>query len=157
LGWSSGARGTALGLDVGVEIVSVDVMVSFTQLLGGGHGTVTYATAGTDVDIPIDGLVAPKTFFRLGGETGFAFVTRQPLDLPLDKPQVSHMGFVANTTVAIEHYLNGLLAVGMQFSGGYHYFVRGGDVRVNESLGGTHGGQFSGMVTFTAHLDPMRW
>lgn len=155
-GWADGSRGFALGFDVGAELLGVDAAVSFNQLFdgSGAAGTITQLALGIDTDIAIDFRRRPKMFLRLGGDLGFAIVTRQPVDLPLDEAQTSHLGPVTNALGALEYHFNRFLIGGLQFTGGYHYFARGGDVAQDESSDHVHGGQFNFLVTFRGHFDP---
>lgn len=150
-------RGPGLGFEVGAEVVLLDATINYLQLFDGGGpaATLTQFLIGLDADIPVDGRLTPRTYLRFGGALGAAIVTPRPIDLPLDKGETSHWGFVTQAIFALDHHLNRVVVAGMEFVGGYHYFVPGGSAPVNTG-DNLHGVRFMGLATLRVHFEPLR-
>lgn len=164
-------RGPALGLELGAEILFIDVMVNATRMFdqraneeagvkGGGSGTLFQFLLGIDGDFAIDGLERPSTFLRLGLNGGLGLGLHRDVRPPLDNSQVSAKGFMGNAVVALDHHLNRFFVVGVEASPGYHYFLPGGaspNQGINDADNQSHGFHFMGLAFVQVHLAPLTW
>jgi hypothetical protein len=149
-------RGPALGVEVGVKLLVLDLSVSFLQVFdsGGRSGTLSQAILGFEIDIPVgqartrDG--RRKLILRPGAGGGVAFGTPGPVSPPLTNDQISDKGLVSQTRLALEYNPYALLGFGVEGDLGYHYFL-GGQV-VNNSLDHSSGIHLAALATLTFHL-----
>lgn len=158
-------RGPASGLELGVELLFIDVSLQAFQMFelgknpsvrddGAFAGTLFQFLVGLDVDIPLDSGARPSWYLRLGANGGVALGLHRRVNPPLDNGEVASKGFVGQGIAALEYHLNDVFYLGAEFVPGYHYFVPGGDNPVNESSQGLH---YMGFLTFQVHVDPMTW
>jgi hypothetical protein len=146
-------HGPGMGFEVGLELLNVNAAVNFTQMLSsdGLAGTLTQLLLGFDGEIGVDGLRRPKTFVRIGGAAGLGFGTPRPVDPPLNNDQVTHRGPVFQATVGVDRYLVPLLTVGLEATGGYHYFIDGSINAPSSTAKGMH---LLILLAARVHLDP---
>lgn len=148
-------RGAAFGVEVGAEILFIDLFANFTQVVDGGGalGTLTQILAGLDIEASLDGGKKPRTFGRMGVAAGFALGTPAPVDPPLDEAQISDKGVVAQVTFALDYRLTSVLSIGAQLDGGYHYFFAGGAQAANDSTNQSKGLHVMAFLTFGLQLE----
>jgi hypothetical protein len=91
-----------------------------------------------------------RTILRPGINAGFGFGTPGPVDPPLSNSQISDKGFVSNLKLALEHFLNPYVGVGIEGDVGYHYFL--GGMVVTSSKDFSSGMQLMALGTVTLHL-----
>jgi hypothetical protein len=165
IGWGSDAStpdffrntsGPAAGFELGARILIFDVSANFLQVFDthGREGTLTQVLAGVAFDIPVGDETLKngkkKNFVRLGTMGGFGLGTAGPVHPPLTNDQVSDKGIVAQAQFGYEHYVDSILAVGLEGDLGYHYFL-GGQV-VNASQDHSAGPDLIGLATLTLHF-----
>lgn len=152
-------HGGAVGFDLGVKLLFIDVDVNFLQVLNGSgtSGTLTQFLLGSRVDFPLgparfpDGepvhVLEPKV------AAGFGFGTPGPVHGgQLTDDQISAKGVVTNASLGYEYYVNPFIAVGGQATFGWHYFF-GGDVVNSSSIQGhSNGYHLFGLGTVTFHI-----
>jgi hypothetical protein len=149
-------RGPALGVEVGVKLLVLDLSVSFLQVIdsGGRSGTLSQAILGFEIDIPIGAARTSngrrKLLLRPGFGGGVAFGTPGPVHPPLSNDQISDKGFVSQTKLALEYNPHPLVGFGVVGSFGYHYFV--GAQAVNDVQDHSSGYQLAALATATFHL-----
>jgi hypothetical protein len=149
-------RGAALGAEVGVKVLVLNLSVSFMQLIDGSgrSGTLSQALLGLEIDIPL----GPgqrredrrKLLLRPGAGAGVAFGTPGPVHPPLSNDQISDKGFVSQTKLALEYNPNVVLGFGVEGAFGYHYFI--GAQAANDVSTHSSGYQLTGLFTATLHL-----
>jgi hypothetical protein len=143
-------RGAAMGAEVGVKLLVLDLSVSFLQVFDGSgrSGTLSQALLGFELDVPIGQWRTRegrrKLILRPGAGAGVAFGTLGPVHPPLSNDQVSDKGFISQARLALEYNPYALLGFGVEGDFGYHYFV--GGQTVSTSLGGPAGGPAGGPV-----------
>jgi len=121
------ATGPMYGVDVGVEVMFVDVWISHDQFLDGGvSGTWTQFMLGLDLEVDV-GDNKGVDYNDAGDETGgyqawtvelgmgfgYAVGTGQQVDPPLDNSQLTDKGLVLEGRVGIAYNLTQLLNIGV--------------------------------------------
>jgi hypothetical protein len=150
------ARGAALGAEVGVKVLVLNLSVSFLQMLDGSgrSGTLSQALLGFELDIPIGNPRSPeerrKLLLRPGAGAGVGFGTPGPVRPPLSNDQISDKGFITQGKLALEYNPNVLLGFGVEGAFGYHYFV--GAQAANNVSTHSAGYQMTLLGTATLHL-----
>jgi len=150
-------RGAALGAEVGIKVLVVNLSVDFFQMFDGNgrSGTLSQALLGFELDIPLGQGTRPeerrKLLLRPGVGAGVGFGTPGPVHPPLSNDQISDKGFISQTRMALEYNPNVLLGFGVEGAFGYHYFVGAQEVANNVS-GHSAGYQMSLLATATLHL-----
>lgn len=154
-------KGPTLGLELGVELLFIDVSLSAYRFLSDGPmdkvdesdsgGTLFEGLVGLDVDIPLSEGSGPGLLLRLGGNAGIAFGLHQRVQPPLDEKEVADWGFVMHGIVALEYYFTKWFFLGAEIQPGYHYFVPGGDAVINEF---SQGMQVMGFLTTGFLIQP---
>jgi hypothetical protein len=170
-GWGQGRlRGLGFGAEAGAELLLFDVMVDYTALVGGQRSgaSLTELMLGLDGDLPLD--EAAGFYLRLGTAAGLGLLTPKA-PVAAGERELSYKGLVVRGTLALERHLNRFVVVGLEFTGGYHYFLESGLIKQLTSgmpvvpPDGTtpaladrwvHGGQFAGLITIRAHFEPLR-
>ena len=151
------ARGAALGAEVGVKVLILNLSVTFLQMLDGNgrSGTLSQALLGFELDIPIGNPRSPeerrKLLLRPGAGAGVGFGTPGPVRPPLSNDQISDKGFITQGKLALEYNPNVLLGVGVEGAFGYHYFV-GAQAVANDVSTHSAGYQMTLLGTATLHL-----
>jgi len=149
-------RGAALGAEVGVKVLVLNLSVSFLQMLdsNGRSGTLTQAILGFEFDIPIgEGTTRQarrKVLLRPGVGAGVGFGTPGPVHPPLSNAQLSDKGFISQGKLALEYNPNVVLGFGVEGAFGYHYFV--GAQESADVSGHSAGYQLTLLATATLHL-----
>jgi hypothetical protein len=165
-GWGQGLRGLGLGAEVGAELLLFDAIVDYHTLVGGSRSgaSMTELLLGLDGDFALDETNA--VFLRLGVASGLGLLT--PKIRSAGGQELSYKGLVVRGTLALERHLNRFVVIGLEFTGGYHYFLESGLIKQlsTGALPGpdgtalqdrwVSGGQFAGLVTVRAHLEPFR-
>jgi hypothetical protein len=149
-------RGPAAGFELGVRLLILDVSANFLQVFDshGREGTLTQVLAGVAYDFGVGNEKLQngkrKNYIRLGTMGGVGLGTAGPVHPPLTNDQVSDKGIVSQTQIGYEHYVDSILAIGLEGDIGYHYFL-GGQV-INASQDHSAGPDLIGMATLTLHL-----
>jgi hypothetical protein len=165
-GGRQGMRGLALGAEVGAEVVFFDIIADYHTLVGGGRSgaSMTELLLGLDGDFELDEKNA--LFLRLGGASGVGLLT--PKTRSATGQELSYKGIVLRGTLAIEHHFNRFVVAGLEFTGGYHYFLESSLIKqlmsgmaVPEGATAQQdrwvtGGQFSALITIRAHFEPFQ-
>jgi hypothetical protein len=149
-------RGGAMGAEVGVKLLVLDLSVSFLQMIDGGgrSGTLSQAILGFEIDLPIGDARTRngrrKLLLRPGFGGGVAFGTPGPVNPPLSNDQISDKGFVSQSKLALEYNPHPLVGFGVEGIFGYHYFV--GAQAVNNIADHSSGYHLAALATATFHL-----
>jgi hypothetical protein len=163
-GWGQGLRGLGFGAEVGAELLLFDFMVDYSALVGGQRSgaSMTELLLGLDGDIPLDG--AAGVYLRLGTAAGLGLLS--PKVKSSGAGELTYKGLIVRGTFALERHLGHFVVIGLEFDGGYHYFLESGLLRQlgsgmpvvdpNQPLADrwVHGGQFTGLLTLRAHFEP---
>jgi hypothetical protein len=144
----AGARGSAWGAALGLEVFWLALTVEHTQLadLDEVRGTWTQVMVGPHFMFPLD-----RVYADLGVSVGYGVGTGQQIVPPLDDGEVSDKGLVLQLRVGLEYRLNRFLGVGVMVPLGWGYLVKN-DLPVTETEG--HYTSFHAMVlgTMTARF-----
>jgi hypothetical protein len=149
-------RGGVLGFEMGVKLLVLDLSVNFLQVINGSGrvGTLTQFLLGVELDFPVgsgrSNVSRNRTILRPGINAGFGFGTPGPVSPPLTNSQISDKGFVSNLKLALEHFLNPYVGVGVEGDVGYHYFL--GGMVVTSSKDFSSGMHLTALGTVTLHL-----
>jgi hypothetical protein len=147
-------HGTAVGVDIGAEVLEVSALLSFSKILSdGSSGTFSEFLLGFDGEFGVDDLTKPATFLHLGVFGGLGVGTSQAVDVLGDTRRVANKGPVVQLSAGIDHYFLQVISVGIEARAGYHYFVPGS---FSELSGSAQGGHLLLLVTARAHLDPFK-
>jgi hypothetical protein len=163
-GWGQGLRGLGFGAEAGVELLLFDAVVNYTALLGGQRSgaSMTELLLGMDGDFELDG--AAGLYLRVGGAAGLGLLSpKAPPAMP-GGGELTYKGLVLRGTVALERHLNRFVIIGLEFTGGYHYFLESQLIKQLSNgvpvVPGSaqdrwvQGGQFAGLLTLRAHFEP---
>jgi hypothetical protein len=144
-------RGPAMGFDLGAEVLGVNALINFTQVINGSgwSGTLTQFMLGFDLDLDL----MDRLELRVGGASGIGLGTARPVDLPLSNDETVGKGLVAEAQGGLDYYVMRLLSVGVQGALGYHYFIDG---PINAPTSSSQGTQFMLLLTARAHINPFR-
>jgi hypothetical protein len=149
-------RGGVVGFELGVKLLVLDLSANFLQVINGSGrvGTLTQFLLGVELDFPVgsgrSNESRNRTILRPGINAGFGFGTPGPVDPPLTNSQISDKGFISNLKLALEHFLNPYIGVGIEGDVGYHYFL--GGMVVTSSKDFSSGMQLCALGTVTLHL-----
>jgi hypothetical protein len=147
-------HGSAVGVEVGAEVLEVSALISFSKILSdGSRGTFTEFLLGFDGEFGVDDLTKPATFLHLGAFGGLGVGTSRAVDVGADPRRVADKGPVVQLSAGLDHYFLQVLSLGIEARAGYHYFVPGS---FSELSGSAQGGHLVLLVTARAHLDPFR-
>jgi hypothetical protein len=163
-GWGQGLRGLGFGAEAGIELLLFDAIVDYTALVGGPRSgaSMTELLRGMDGDFPLD--EAAGFYLRIGSAAGLGLLSpKAPPAMP-GGGELTYKGLVLRATVALERHLNRFVIIGLEFTGGYHYFLESQLIKQISSgmpvVPGSpqdrwvQGGQFGGLVTLRAHFEP---
>jgi hypothetical protein len=147
-------HGTAIGVDIGAEVLEVSALLSFSKILSEGRrGTFSEFLLGFDGEFGVDDLTKPATFLHLGVFGGLGVGTSDAAEVLGDTRRVANKGPVVQLSAGLDHYFLQVISVGIEARAGYHYFVPGS---FSELSGSAQGGHLLLLVTARAHLDPFR-
>lgn len=145
-------RGPAVGAEVGIRLLILDLSFRFLQTFdtNGRGGTISYIPMlGPSVEIP----VARHLVLRPGLAAGFGFGTPGPAHAPLTADQISAKGLLVMGRLGVERFFGPVVGLAAHVEGGYHYFI-GGSGLINGSSVSDHssGWQMGVFGSFVVHI-----
>ncbi len=148
--------GAGFGVQVGIELFFVDVVVDFLQLADGNglSGTLTCFLLGYDWDFELGDRWVLTPF----GLVGFGLATYDNSWLEKEYPQISKADLQARAALLrlgtrLEFKLHELFRVGLEGGIGYHYVLQT-DKAANDLEGHSHGFHVYGMGILRFQWEP---
>lgn len=153
-------RGPAVGAEVGVRLLVLDLSARFLQAFDGDgtQGTLSQLALSFVLGIPVGrsgvdelGRALPgSTFLRPAAQVGFGIGTLRPVSPPLDNKQIAQKGLLTGGALGLEHVFGRFFSLEGRVEGGYHYFF-GATTAIN-SQSASSGWQMAILGLATLHL-----